>query len=65
MLLRYLSGADTDERAKRLAALSGNDVSLLRSASALLRGRPETPVRKLALALVDLAGLRAGRSEPR
>ena len=38
------------------------DVSLLRSAGALLRGRAETPERELALSLVDLAVLRALQS---
>jgi hypothetical protein len=61
-VLRSLGGVQVDERAKRLAALSVNDVSLLRSASALLRGRAETPERELALSLVDLAVLRVLRS---
>jgi hypothetical protein len=61
-LLRHLGGVQKDERAKRLAALSGNDVSLLRSAAAHLRGQPETPERELALLLVDLAVLRALQS---
>jgi hypothetical protein len=61
-VLRYLGGVQTDERAKRFAALSGNDVSSLRSARALLRGRAETPERELALSLVDLAVLRALQS---
>jgi hypothetical protein len=60
-LLRH-RGVQKDERAKRLAALSGNDVSLLRSAAAHLRGQPETPERELALLLVDLAVLRALQS---
>jgi hypothetical protein len=58
-VLRNLGGVQTDERAKRLASLSGNDASVLRSAGALLRGRVETPERELALSLVDLAVLRA------
>jgi hypothetical protein len=37
-LLRHLGGVQKDEPAKRLAALSGNVVSLLRSAAAQLRG---------------------------
>jgi hypothetical protein len=41
-VLRYLGGVQTDERAQRPAALSGNDVSSLRSAGALLRRRAET-----------------------
>jgi hypothetical protein len=61
-VLRNLGGVQKDERAERLAALSGNDVSLLRSAGARLRGRAETPERELALSLVDLAVLRALQS---
>jgi hypothetical protein len=61
-VLRSVGGVETDERAKRLAARSGNDVSLLRSAGALLRGRAETPERELALSLADLAVLRALQS---
>lgn len=60
-VLRYLGGVHTDERARQLAALSGNNVSLLDSAGALVRGQPETPERKLALSRVDLAELRARR----
>jgi hypothetical protein len=62
-VLRHMGGIPTDERAKRLAGLSGNNVSLLRTAGALLRRRPETPERRLALSLIDLAVLRAGRSD--
>jgi hypothetical protein len=62
-VLRHMGGIPTDERAKRLAGRSGNNVSLLRTAGALLRRRPETPERRLALSLIDLAVLRAGRSD--
>jgi hypothetical protein len=61
-LLRYLSGANTEEHARRLAALSGNDVSLLRAAGALMHDRPDDPERALALSLIDLAVLRAGQA---
>jgi hypothetical protein len=62
-VLRYLGGVPADERAKRLAGLSGNDVALLRYAGRLLRRRPDTLERGLALSLLDLAVLRARQSE--